>query len=83
MADPTQLTAADAVALFAKKNITVRMPVLDKKGAPQRDPDTKRIVMADEKLNESHVIGVRDLGDVVSITVADGNKYQASKAAAK
>lgn len=80
MADPIQ-TAADAVKLFAKANITVRMPVLDKKGNPQRDPDTKRFVMGDEKLSESHVMGFRDLGDEVSITVADGKKYQASKAA--
>lgn len=79
MAD--SITAADAVKLFAKANITVRMPVLDKQGAAMRDPDTKRIIMVAEKLSEAHVIGVRDLGDAVSITVADGNKYQASKAA--
>lgn len=78
MAEPDAVAAAK---LFTDAGITVRVPKLDKDGKPVRDPETKRFVLVDEELSADHIVGVRDLGNKLSITVADGQKYQASKSA--
>lgn len=79
----TPKEAADAVKLFADQKIIVRVVKKDKEGNLVRDPETKRFVIDEQDLAADHVIGLRDLGDSVSITVADGRKYQAEKSADK
>ena len=76
MAEPDAVAAAK---LFTDAGITVRVPKLDKDGKPVRDPETKRFVLVEEALSADHIVGVRDLGNKLSITVADGQKYQAAK----
>ena len=75
------IDAAAAAKLFTDAGITVRVPKLDKDGKPIRDPETKRFVLVEEELSADHIVGVRDLGSKLSITVADGQKYQAAKSA--
>ena len=74
-----ELDAVAAAKLFKDAGITVRVPKLDKEGKPLRDPETKRFVLVEEALSADHIVGVRDLGNKLSITVADGQKYQAAK----
>ena len=78
-----ELDAVAAAKYFKDAKILVQMPKLDKDGNPVRNPETKRIVTVDEDLEPRHIVGVRDLGNAVSITVADGRKYSAAKAGAK
>ena len=74
--------AVAAAKYFKDAKILVQMPRLDKDGNPVRHPETKRIVTVDEDLEPRHIVGVRDLGNTVSITVADGRKYAATKSGA-
>lgn len=77
-----ELDAVAAAKYFKDAKILVQMPKLDKDGNPVRNPETKRIVTVDEDLEARHIVGVRDLGNTVSITVADGRKYAATKSGA-
>lgn len=74
-----ELDAVAAAKYFKDAKILVQMPKLDKDGNPVRNPETKRIVTVDEDLEPRHIVGVRDLGGTVSITVADGRKYAVAK----
>ena len=74
-----ELDAVAAAKYFKDAKILVQMPKLDKDGNPVRNPETKRIVTVDEDLEPRHIVGARDLGSTVSITVADGRKYSAAK----
>lgn len=74
-----ELDAVAAAKYFKDAKILVQMPKLDKDGNPVRNPETKRIVTVDEDLEPRHIVGARDLGAKVAITVADGRKYQAAK----
>lgn len=71
------MNAAEAVKLFAKQEITVSMPKLDKSGTPVRDKETGRCVTEDQPLAAGHVVGLREGEGEVSITTADGRKYSA------
>lgn len=71
------MNAAEAVKAFAKQDITVNMPKLDKSGAPVRDKETGRFVTEDQPLAAEHVVGMREAGGEVFITTADGRKYSA------
>lgn len=78
--------SAATVKLFADQKITVRVPKLDAKTRqPLREKvdgkETGRFVTEDQGLAPEHIIGARDEGDQVFITVADGNKYSATKPA--
>lgn len=75
--------AAAAVKHFSDKSITVRVPRVDKNGAAVRDPDTQRFAMEDQELAAEHVLGVREDGNQVTITVADGKKHSATKKTGK
>lgn len=77
-----ELDAVAAAKYFKDAKILVQMPKLDKDGNPVRNPETKRIVTVDEDLEPRHIVGVRDLGSAVSITVADGRKYATAKSGA-
>lgn len=77
-----ELDAVAAAKYFKDAKILVQMPKLDKDGNPVRNPETKRIVTVDEDLDPRHIVGVRDLGGTVSITVADGRKYSTAKSGA-
>lgn len=69
------MNAAEAVKAFAKQDITVNMPKLDKSGGPVRDKETGRTITEDQPLAAKHVVGVNERDGGVSITVADGRKY--------
>lgn len=71
------MNAAEAVKAFAKQDITVNMPKLDKSGGPVRDKESGRIVTEDQPLAAGHVVGTRESDGEVFITVADGRKYSA------
>ena len=75
------LSAADAVALFAKQEISVSVPAAEKGGKPKRDAQTNRYIVEAQPLKAQHILGLRDLGDSVAITTVDGQKYTAAKSA--
>lgn len=77
------ITKADAVKLFAKQAIHVNVVRSDKKGAPQRDPDTRRFITEDVPLAAEHIVGVNGREGEVGITTVDGQKYVANIPAIK
>lgn len=81
MAEPKSApTAADAVKLFAKQGITVTVVKTDKRGAPVRDPETKRFVTEGVPLAAGHIVGIAERDGEVGITTVDGRKYAAKAA---
>lgn len=74
------MNAAEVVKMFAKQDIAVNMPKLDKSGSPVRDKESGRIVTENQVLAAEHVVGVSERDGGVSITVADGRKYFAKVA---
>lgn len=74
-----QLTAADAVKLFAKQEITVAVVKRDRAGDLVRDPETKRFVTEVKPLAAAHVVGISEREGEVGITTCDGQKYSAKK----
>ena len=80
MAQGKAMTAADAVKLFGKVNIQVRVAkrivVRDKESGKSRDAvEAKEVDLA-----AGHILDAVDFGDRVVITTTDGQKYEARKA---
>ncbi|MDO8933474.1 MAG: hypothetical protein Q7U97_13855 [Rhodocyclaceae bacterium] len=73
-----KMTAEEAAKLFAKQNITVKVVKADRKGVPQRDPDTNRYLTEDQPLAAAHIIGIAERAGEVGITTLDGQKYAAA-----
>lgn len=74
----TPMAAEDAVKLFAKRGITVKVVKADKRGVPQRDADTNRFVTEDQPLAATHIVGINERDGEVGITTVDGQKYTAA-----
>ncbi len=79
MAQGKAMAAADAVKLFGKSNIQVRVA----KRVTVRDKESgkdKEVVEAkDVALTAAHILAATDFGDRVVITTVDGQKYEAGK----
>jgi cation transport regulator ChaB len=75
----TEILAADALKLFKKAQITVQEAVRVK-----RTGDDGKIReafdVAQRALKAEHILSAKDLGDRVSITTIDGQRYEAAKA---
>lgn len=72
------MTAADAVKLFAKQDITVTVVKRGRDGVLVRDAATKRLVTEVKPLAAAHVVGIVERDGEVGITTADGQKYVAA-----
>lgn len=70
-----EMTAAEAVKLFAKSGITVAVVKRDGKGAAVRDPVKRCIVTEAKPLAPEHIIAVRQYEGGVTIATVDGRKY--------
>lgn len=75
MPENKPMAAEDAVKLFAKQAITVRVVKTDRKtSAPLRDADN-RIVTEEQPLAAAHILGINERAGEVGITTVDGQKY--------
>lgn len=74
----TKISAAEAVKLFAKQDISVTLVKRDSKGVPVRDAATKRLVTEAKPLAAAHIVGIAERAGEVGITAADGQKYVAA-----
>lgn len=79
MAQGKAIAAADAVKLFGKSDIKVRVA----KRITVRDKDTKKeregFDVKETALAAEHILAAADFGDRVGIVTIDGRKYEAKK----
>lgn len=78
MGKAIEITAAEAIKFFGKRNINVQeaKPAKgkDDNGKPRTGYDTKSAPLA-----EGHILAARDYGDRVAITTVDGRRHEADK----
>lgn len=78
MSNPKEISAADAVALFAEQKIKVQTAKSVKtKGDDGKVREQFETEMA--ALAEEHVLSAKDYGDRVTITTIDGKRFEAAR----